>query len=103
MIDVSVVKPCSESELEHTKRKRGHMRSFARAISLMVHGHMIPGGVETNPRLRRSRAASTPSPRTFNTACPDESGRVDLLVYNKPHGGRDMWRIIQNTINSASH
>ena len=48
----------------------------------MVCGHMLPGGVETNPSLRRSRAASSPSPRAFITARSDESGRHDLFVYD---------------------
>lgn len=57
--------------------------------------------METNPRLRRGCAASLPSPRTFNTAPSDESGREDLLLY-KPHGGRDLCgERIQDTTSSA--
>jgi len=54
----------------------------------MVCGHMMSGGVETNPSLRHSRAASSssPSPRAFNTARSDESRQHDLLLY-QPHGG----------------
>lgn len=62
---------------------------------------MISGGVETNPRLRRSRAASMPSPRTSNTALEDESGRDNVHVY-KPRGGRDLCgERVQGTTSSA--
>ena len=47
----------------------------------MAYGHMISDTVEANLRMRRSRAASTPSPRTFNTARSDESRRDGLVVY----------------------
>lgn len=69
----------------------------------IIYGHMTPDGVESNPLLRRSRAASTPSLWTFNTARSDESRRVDLLVYKcvNPMGVATCGEYAQNTIGSV--